>query len=69
MTEELKLLANDIEAAIGKGHRGYTIRHEQMYWVIRALRILAETQTPSAKRSPIEAMLPPYEVTSSHASE
>lgn len=63
MTDVLTNLADDIETAMGKGHRGYTIYGAQMDWVVQALRVLSEANTPSAKRpAPIvETSMPnPY---------
>lgn len=36
--DEVKSLADDINVAIGKGHRGYTIRGPQMSLVVKALQ-------------------------------
>ena len=37
---QLKELAADIDAALAKSHRGYTIRGSQMLLVIQALHVL-----------------------------
>lgn len=48
-TEQMNELAADIELALGKGHRGYTIRGAQMDWVMLALRYAAKNIDPPKK--------------------
>jgi hypothetical protein len=50
MTEQLEELVADIKTALAKGHKGYTIRGEQMDWVVQALRTVIEMRTASIKR-------------------
>lgn len=38
MNSELLQLAIDIETALAKRHRGYTIRGEQMNWIVQLIR-------------------------------
>jgi hypothetical protein len=47
-TEQLDELIADIETALGKGHRGYTIRGTQMNLVVQALRAVIEMRTNTA---------------------
>jgi hypothetical protein len=50
--EHLEMLADSIEVALGKGHRGYTIRGAEMDWVVQALRHVIE-RSNTKSRAPL----------------
>lgn len=60
MTDELKQLVADIETALAKGHRGYTVYGTQMDLVVQALRTVIENKGPAIKRSVVEPLPGPH---------